>query len=521
MKRIRLSVVVLLTFLFTLTLTQISCTNEDQFLTEIGVNESAENSDEAANEDEESQDDSENQNDSGDNSDGGKTNEPPVYGELKAFPSAYGAGAYTTGGRGGVIVHVTNLNDSGSGSLREALKMTVPRIIVFDVSGVINLNSMIYLNASNSNVTIAGQTAPEGGITIDGNRLYFDGVDNVICRFIRFRGGVDAGNDPFSAVGNITNYIFDHCSFSFDGDETGDWSNNDPGDFIDNITIQRCIFGEGSKGVLFGSTSPATAGDLSFNHNLFYNITHRTPNSYGYGPNARVEIINNVVWTIGWRLIRANGDQKLNHIGNYYDFGTNPIQDTKLNLFAWESNIMPEIYTSGNKIVAQNTGSPLTYSVSEMNTDNTKMWKFFLDAGGYEAGDQLPSNYFTDTQHPLLGAATPIFSADEAFNNVLADVGCNKRLNADGTVSSNVDELDLTWLSMVNQGLYIPRVSSSNYNVPSIAPNYRPSDYDTDRDGMPDVWELATFGNLDRDGLGDFDGDGYTDIEEFLNLVDI
>ena len=151
------------------------------------------------------------------------------FAQQLAFPSAYGAGAYTTGGRGGIVVHVTNLNDRGNGSFREALLMTVPRTIVFDVSGVITLSSYVQMRAINSNVTIAGQTAPEGGITIDGNRLYLTHVDNIIVRHIRFRGGITAKglgynmNDSFSSLGNITNQIFDHCSFSWDGDESASW----------------------------------------------------------------------------------------------------------------------------------------------------------------------------------------------------------------------------------------------------------------------------------------------------------
>ena len=115
--------------------------------------------------------------------------------QTPAVPSVVGAGAYTTGGRGGIVVHVTNLNDSGTGSLREALMMTVPRTIVFDVSGRIHLTSHIELILENSDFTVAGQTAPEGGITISGRPIQMGGgysranqpCHNAIWRYIRFR----------------------------------------------------------------------------------------------------------------------------------------------------------------------------------------------------------------------------------------------------------------------------------------------------------------------------------------------
>jgi len=182
-----------------------------------------------------------------------------------AFPSASGAGAYTTGGRGGIIVHVTNLNSDGEGSLKEAIEDygDTPRIIVFDVSGVINLTSMIYADNSNSNFTILGQTAPVGGITIDGDRVYFQDVDNIIVRHIRIKGGTDGDLDPNSvpgdglgtssyvSAGGATNQIFDHVSFAFGNDETAEWYTTQNQD-VENLTIQKCFFSQGLKGGIVG-----------------------------------------------------------------------------------------------------------------------------------------------------------------------------------------------------------------------------------------------------------------------------
>lgn len=451
-----------------------------------------------------------------------------IASELKAFPSANGAGAYTVGGRGGVVVHVTNLNDSGAGSFREALTMTIPRIIVFDVSGVITLQSLLSIGSSNGNVTVAGQTAPEGGITIDGHRIYLGNVDQVIWRHMRFRGGITADgfgytkNDSFTVAEGATNQIFDHCSFSWDGDETADWSSASGSGTFDKITVQRCMFGEGEKGALFGGQSTVTTGEMSLNNCLFYNITHRTPNVAGFqGTSSKIETINNVVWTIANRLTRTDGNPSWNHIGNYYDYGTTPIYDGRLQMSTETDALPPSFYTSGNKYVAINTGSPLTSTVSEMNANNKLAHKYFQPSNGHAIGDQVNSNYFTDTQHPLLGSPTTILTADQAFASIKEDVGCNARLNADGSVSDNKDVLDSGWIANVVNGTYMPRSDSSTWNVPAITSVSRPAGYDTDNDGMPDTWEIANGYNPNiNDAAEDRDGDGYTNIEEFLNQVD-
>uniref|UniRef100_UPI00262F78D4 hypothetical protein n=1 Tax=uncultured Formosa sp. TaxID=255435 RepID=UPI00262F78D4 len=436
--------------------------------------------------------------------------------QTKAFPSAYGAGAYATGGRGHEVYHVTNLNDSGSGSFREALQES-NRIIVFDVSGVIQLKSL--LATSINNVTIAGQTAPEGGITIDGSRIYFSRIDNVIVRHIRFKGGVDAGDDSFTATSSMTNLIFDHCTFAFGADESASFYSTEEGSTINNITVQRSLFSESKNGSIFGGFADRemTVGEISVINNMYYNASHRFPNIAG--DNGDFEVINNVIWTVKNRLIRGNGNFKLNHINNYYDYGTRPLQDTRIQCFTYEDDIVPEIYTSGNKYVAVNSQSP-TNDVSELNSNNKYAWKFFLDGGGYIRGEQIPDNYFVNNQFGLFGAQIKVQTADAAFNDVKSDVGCNARLNADGSKSANLDTLDTEWLTNVQNGVYTERLDTSDYKVPSITSQTRPSDYDTDQDGMADEWERNAFGDLSKDGTGDFDGDGYTDLEEFLNNVD-
>ena len=130
-----------------------------------------------------------------------------LYSQQLAFPSAVGAGAYTTGGRSLGVYHVTNLNDSGTGSFRQAVSDADNAgggTIVFDISGVIVLNSVLGFT---DNLTIAGQTAPDGGITIDGERVFVGGIDNLIVRHIRFKGGIDANNDSLTVRNDVTNQI--------------------------------------------------------------------------------------------------------------------------------------------------------------------------------------------------------------------------------------------------------------------------------------------------------------------------
>ena len=450
-----------------------------------------------------------------------------ILAQQLAFPSAYGAGAYASGGRGGVVVHVTNLNNSGPGSFREAVTMTVPRTIVFDVSGVINLSSLLYINNTNNDLTIAGQTAPEGGITIAGDRFYLHNASNIIVRHIRFKGGVTAdtnpnandnlGNDSFSAVSSITNQIFDHCSFAFGADECASWYSTGNGDEVNNVTIQNCFFAESIKGSIIGKQSgtSGTPPTISFISNLFYNSGYRFPNISG--DNARIDIINNVVWNSDGRLIRGNGSFDLNHIGNYYNYGNTLLQDKSLNVFRFGT--IPQIFTSDNLIVAANiSNNNLSNTVSNINANNKLTWKFFLDGGGYNYGDQLPYNYFTDDQHQLLGRSVPLLTGDESRILIPDNAGCNARLNEDGNVSDNRDILDANWISQVNAGNFLTKLPISQYVVPAIVSRSRPSNFYINNLHIPEAWYNANVPNgEDHNSIAP---SGYTWLEEYLNQVD-
>lgn len=204
--------------------------------------------------------------------------------ELKAFPSAYGGGAYATGGRGGSVYHVSNLDDSGLGSFRWALKQPRQAIIVFDVAGTINIETS-WLDIGGENLTIAGQTAPVVGITIASTteqRLRFRGnCRNIIMRYIKIRP-LETGSDAFELYSKdfSENIILDHISASYGGDEALSIRGNE----THNITFQRCLIADSKTGSLFGDLN---SYDNSMLNCLFWNVSHRHSNPSSDG---RVDI---------------------------------------------------------------------------------------------------------------------------------------------------------------------------------------------------------------------------------------
>lgn len=223
-----------------------------------------------------------------------------VNAQQLAFPKAVGAGAYTLGGYGGAVIHVTTLDWDAPGGLKEAIKTTGPRIIVFDVSGEIDAtqegNYSILMQGSNfDNMTIAGQYAPAGGITILTNEFMPFDVDQVIYRYIRFRnnGGTQ---DAFWHQGG-QNIIVDHCTFSHGGDESGSIAGSTVA--TGNVTMQNNFFQDSKTGTILGSDG--FGGEFTLINNVYTGISHRFCNTKGSG---RFDIINNVVYNWKYRLSR-------------------------------------------------------------------------------------------------------------------------------------------------------------------------------------------------------------------------
>ncbi len=439
-----------------------------------------------------------------------------------AFPTALGAGAYATGGRAySTVVHVTNLNDSGTGSFRAALGDN--RTIVFDVSGVINLSSAI--DTTINNVTIAGQTAPGDGITFTGETIILKG-DNLIIRYLRFRGA-SSSSDSFNLY-YATNVIADHLSISFGNDE-GMTVGSDTSLTTSDLTVQYCFFGVNeSGGGIVGDGSNNYMDyieDISYIGNVFHNNEQRYPN---LALDGRVDLINNVSWNAEKRLVRGNGSYQLNHINNYYDYGVS-IQDENFNMHSYSATSTPTIYTNGNKIsnpygVDARPEYSMTSTVSEMNADNWLMWRWFLTAstpyGTVDRGDQLTTDYQTLSQYTLLGRTFTPITADEAKDSIPNNAGAFKSLNADGSVTVNRDSYDTSWLNEINTDTR-SAITDRPYPTPTLSTASRPASYDTDNDGMPDTWETAKGLNPNvADNNGNDLDVGYTNLEMFLNQVD-
>jgi len=472
--------------------------------------------------------------------DGGTVVDPPIdppITELLAFPTAKGAGAYTTGGRGGEVVHVTNLNATGAGSLKEALSMTVKRTIVFDVSGVINIEPLLYLDATNSDFYLAGQSAPTGGVTIGNGRVYFSGASNYRIRHMRFKGGYAAdlvpnsgdgiGSNSFNSVKNIQDIIVDHCSFGF-GYTMPVWVDQGDNDLLaQDITIQNCLFSETDKGVIIGKdvdgqSAYRTIGSLSFLKNIFYNTQYRVPNTTGNHENNTddsIEVINNLSWQTTGRISRGAGNQNLNHIGNASYGGSVPLRDTGVNL--WSSGWTPKIHTSGNLLVYPNVASEdLTSTIAQMNADNTLSWKDFNAGVEPEYGDQLPANFFV-AQYPFRGVAPTVLDSSVLRTTLPNDNGCNARLNEDGSVSTNLDTYDADYLGNILADTMVAPIDKSSYSLGTITPASRPAGFYVSNPHIPEAYLIAKGLPQTPTVHTELNEAGYTRLEEYLYQIDL
>lgn len=473
--------------------------------------------------------------------------------QAPAFPGAEGHGRYVTGGREGKIVHVTNLNDSGTGSFREAVK-SGNKIIVFDVAGVIALKSDLKFA---DNITILGQTAPSPGITL---RYYtVQPGNNNIIRFIRIRRGQEKNiNDGADASWqrNKTGIIFDHCSFSWSIDEVASFYDNN------NFTMQWCTVAESltnpghSKGA--HGYGGIWGGKLaSFHHNFVAHLMNRGPRFNGarYGwtgytsnkeystykwQNAvqaeNVDFRNCVMYNAQGTCYGGPGGGQINIVNNYYKAGpSHSLKGTTLNglkvdistgsvrgnqdritlvTLSTQSNSdknHPELYDMTSRYYINGNTTETTKGSKTTNKD----WK------GISYDNGIPSlngeyyspdakNFYGDAvahttisgkscvkikmDEPAPTGQVTTHSAAEAYEKVLAYVGAS--LYRDETDARYMEEAKTgtaTYKGSITQSPgIIDKVSDVNgYTEDNFGTGTRPADFDTDKDGIPDEWEKA------------------------------
>ncbi len=430
----------------------------------------------------------------------------PAY-SLPAFPRAEGFGSTTVGGRSGKVIEVTNLNDSGTGSLRACIGASGARTCVFRVGGTITLSSG--LTITNPYITIAGQTAPGGGITIKGGDLRI-ATHDVVVRYLTSRRGSGGTNHALvmysNGSTNLYNIVVDHCSLSWGTDETTEtWYG--PRD----VTYQWSIISEGldcsthpkgchSKGALLGGPTRDEAGTalgsekISFHHNLLAHNGERGPMVKSSGI---VDVVNNVsynpYWTFSHVYISSKSIPQVNFVGNYFKKGPDSTSNYEFRTVN-EGGYGTSIYYHGN--------------IGPTRTADT------LD--DWYGLDSTTKTYLTKTKHSTPAITTT--SALDAYTQVLNDAGNNKGLDCSGNFYIRRDSVDQRIINDVkNRTGKIIDSPSEVGGWPSIASGTACAD--SDHDGMPDQWEkLYGFNPANAaDGTLDADGDGYTNLEEFLN----
>ena len=506
--------------------------------------------------------------------------------QAPAFPGAEGHGRYVTGGRGGKVIHVTNLNDKGTGSFRAAVTGNSKKIIVFDVAGVIPLASNLTIGA---NTTILGQTAPSPGITL---RYYtVQPEDNCIIRFIRLRRGQEKDiNDGADATWqrNKTGIIFDHCSFSWSIDEVASFYDNN------NFTMQWCTVAESltnpghSKGA--HGYGGIWGGKLaSFHHNFVGHLMNRGPRFNGarygwtgYTSNKdydtykwenpvqaeNVDFRNCVMYNAQGTCYGGPGGGQINIVNNYYKAGpshslkSKTLNGIKVSVSSGKERGSQDritqvtVSSSGNSDKKHPEYYEMTsrYFISGNTTETTKGtvtknqdWKGVVyDKGTYTYNGEIYSadkkNFYGDAvahqtidgvscvkikmDNPAPTGEVTTHSAAEAFSKVLAY----------GGASLYRDEIDARYMEEAKTGTaqykgsitqspgIIDKVSDVNgYTESTFGTASRPADFDTDKDGIPDAWELANGlnPNDDSDALTySLDGKGYyTNVEVYANSL--
>ena len=450
----------------------------------------------------------------------GGGDEPQPVSSVPAFPGADGGGKYTSGGRGGVTVHVTTLEDARDkstgepaiGTLRKALQMGGTRTVVFDVSGTINLTSQI--EVSSGDLTIAGQTAPGDGICVAGYPIVVK-ASNVIIRFMRFRmGDQNKVEGDAMSINDRKNIIVDHCSFTWSTDEcVRCYGNTD-------FTLQYCFITESLKNSVHASGAHGYGGiwggtNASFHHNLLAHHQSRNPrfdhdyvNVKCVGP---IDFVNNVVYNWesnsaygGEGSTKGAGGRHINFVNNYFKPGPSTKSGVKTRLVdPWTSC---SNCTDGSPVLPKGgtVVPPKIYLIGNTMTSSAD-----VTADNWKGSTKSKSVAGVDTRWTQgLTMLTKEQNAADAYETVLAKAGCS--LHRDALDTRIINDVRNTTGKLVN-------TPSEAGGYPTLNSETPPAD--TDRDGMPDEWEDAN--GLNKNYAADAKlytlDQNYTNLEIYLN----
>lgn len=443
-----------------------------------------------------------------------------MYAQQLAFPGAEGYGRFAQGARASEtpeVYHVTNLDDSGKGSLRDAVSKP-NRIVVFDVAGVIKLKSRLVFS---KNLTVAGQTAPGEGVVVYGNGVSFSAADNIIVRYLRMRMGTsgDSGKDA-AGIANGGNMIFDHVSTTWGLDENFSISWDSKGFEPYNITIQNSIVGQGIMVHACGGLIQ-TNGGVTLYRNLYIDNKTRNPKVKGLN-----QFVNNVVYNWGSGGAYILGDTEATSWGvitnNYFIKG--PVGGTQAFTRAKKAF---QVYQKGNMIDENRDGVLNGYEATENDyrrdasdpeSENVTFVKSYDDfdysdysRGRLVDGQKVPATTVPE-KHPVIAGET---TAAEAYNWIVDKVGASLP-ERDEVDNYMIDEL----LSLGTKGALLSGESELGLvnGVGNIFDGNRL--LDTDNDGIPDVWEDAN--GLDKNNPDDAvlkAENGYLNIENYINSI--
>lgn len=436
-----------------------------------------------------------------------------------AFPGAEGFGKYTTGGRGGKVFIVSNLNDNGPGSFREAAEAKGKRIIVFAVSGTIHLQTKLSIKGD---ATIAGQTAPGDGICLADNSVSLSG-DNIIVRYMRFRMGdkyqkggmVDgSGSDDAFSAGKRKHIIVDHCSMSWSTDEVCSVYGGDSTTLQWNIISEPLNysyhFETGDKDYERHGYGGIWGGNhLSAHHNLFAHCLSRNPRFNGTRLGASRELAdfrNNVIYNWGHNTVYGGEAGNYNIVNNYYKYGPGTIKSVRsriVNPSKTDAIGFGQWYVSGNY-------------VDEARDVSKNNW----------LGIHMPKDATNDDKKeavmdkPHAAETMPLQSAEEAYQSILENVGASyKRDTLDVRIINDVKNRTGRFIDV--QGGF-PHGTEYELTVNAWpALKSLPAPADADKDGMPDEWE--TRNNLNPQDASDASAyklhKQYTNIEVYINSL--